>query len=271
MSSELPRKSYVNPDWVSIFKNSDYPDFEAWWNAEGELVEEGNFRGKDDNAFWSMVHRITLNDGKIVYLKRQQNHLPNNFILKLLKIPTFAIEWRNFRRMRAAGIPTMNIVVYHNRKHQGNRQCLIVSENLEGMEEIAKVAQWYDEHGWPPREQRRAILTAMLKVIKQAHNEGIIHNALYGRHLYVNIPFIDDRPVIPNEIKACFIDLERAKFPGKNSIKFISRDLKTMYWDIPQWPNSDKMWFFKQYLGIDKLTPKAKEKARLIIGSSKIK
>ena len=271
MSLITQEKSYVDPAWISTFEQAGYPDFDAWWKAEGDLVEEGNFRGKDDNAYWSMVHRIHLDDGRVVYLKRQQNHFPNNFFLKLFKIPTFAVEWRNFKRMRDANIPTMKIVVFGNRQHEGNRQCIIVSENLEGMEEIAKIAQYYEEHGWPPREQRRAILTAILKIIKQAHNEGIIHNALYGRHIYVNIPFVDGKPVVPDEIKACFIDLERTKFPGKNSIKLISRDIKTMHWDIPQWPNSDKMWFFKQYLGIDKLTPEAKEKARGIIGSSKIR
>ncbi len=271
MKSKIPRKSYVHPNWVSIFEKAGYGDFDDWWKADGELVEEGNFRGKDANSSWSMVHRITLNDGTCVYLKRQQNHYPNNTLLKFFKIPTFAIEWKNFHRMREACIPTMNIVMFGNRKHQGNRQCMIVSENLEGMEEIIKVTEWYAEHGWPPREQRRAILSSILNVVKNAHDHGIIHNALYGRHIYVNIPFVDGKPEFPDKVETCLIDLERAKYPGKNSIKFIKRDLKNMYWGIPHWSNSDRMWFFKQYLGIEKLTPEAKEKARLITGSSKVK
>ncbi|MGJ8672286.1 lipopolysaccharide kinase InaA family protein [Rubritalea sp.] len=267
----MTNKSFTDPQWVSIFEQAGYPDFDSWWQAEGELVEEGNFRGKDKTVSWSNVHRITLNSGEIVYLKRQQNHFPTNTLLRLLKIPTFAIEWRNYQKLQSAGIPTMRILQFANRKHEGDRQCLIVSKNLTGMSELNNLVEWYDQHGWPPRAQRRAILRSILDLVKKAHQAGIIHNALYGRHIYLNIPFVDGTPVIPTEINSCFIDLERAKYPGKRSIKFISRDLKVLYWNSLKWSNSDIMWFFKQYLGITKLTPDAKQKAKLIIGSPKIK
>jgi hypothetical protein len=37
-----------------------------------------------------------------------------------------------------------------------------------------------------------------------------------------------------------------------------------MYRRIPEWPARDCLWFLKQYLGIDKLTPESKTIARKI-------
>jgi len=62
---------------------------------------------------------------------------------------------------------------------------------------------------------------------------------------------------IQKSVHACLIDLERAKFPGKDSPKFIKNDLKKMYRRIHKWPARDCLWFLKQYMGIKKLTPRS--------------
>ncbi|MCP5538268.1 MAG: hypothetical protein H7A51_18800 [Akkermansiaceae bacterium] len=255
----MPTKSYIDPDWKASFEKSGFPDFQAWWDTEGELVEEGNFRGKDDNTSWSHVCRIRLDDGRVVYLKRQQNHYPNNVILKLRRIPTFELEWRNYNRLQKAGVPTMKIIYFASRKHNGSRQCIVVSEEVKGMSDIDQLVAWCVKNKqWPPRHQRYALLDAVLKILKKTHSAGIIHNALYGRHIYLNITYVDGSPVLPGKFDACFIDLERTKYPGVRSKKMIYNDLKTMFRYIPEWPTRDTVWFLKKYLGITRLTPEAK-------------
>ncbi|MBT8037064.1 MAG: lipopolysaccharide kinase InaA family protein [Verrucomicrobiae bacterium] len=255
----MPNKSFTDPEWTTALEQAGYSDFDTWWDAEGEQVEVGNFRGKDDNTSWSHVCRIHLDNGKTIYLKRQQNHYPTNLILKLRKVPTFELEWRNYQRLQEAGIPTMKIVYFASRKKNGNHQCIVVSESLVDMSDIDQLARWYAQHGWPPRAQRLAILDSILKVIKKMHQAGMIHNALYGRHLYLNIPFVDGAPVeVPEKIHTTLIDLERTKYPGPRSRKMIDHDLRTMFKYIPEWPARDCLWFLKKYLGIDKLTPEAK-------------
>lgn len=261
--------SFTDPDWRSTLEEAGFSRFDSWWEAEGKLVEEGNFRGTDASTSWSHVSRIVLPDRRTIYLKRQQNHYPHNLLLKFLRILTFEIEWRNYRRLRAAGVPTMHFVFFAKRKIKGNRQCILVSEELEGMTPLDTLVAWFEQHGWPPRRQRLAILGAIVKVIRKMHAAGIIHNALYARHLYVNVPIRDGVPVIPGEAQACLIDLERAKFPGPHSPKLITHDLEKMFRRIPQWPASDCLWFLKRYLGIDRLTPEAKAIARKIAPARK--
>ena len=94
------------------------------------------------------------------------------------------------------------------------------------------------------------------------HTAGMIHNALYGRHIYLNVSMDDGHPQTPDTYEACLIDLERTKFPGKNSPKLITNDLGKMYRRIPEWPARDCLWFLKKYLGIEKLTPETKRIAR---------
>lgn len=256
--------TYTAPDWQSTLETAGYKSFENWWSAKKNLVEEGNFRGADNDASWSHVSKIELTDGRVIYLKRQQNHFPNNSILKLRRIPTFEIEWQNYQKLKQAGIPTLNIIHFASRKINGNRQCIVVSEELKGMTPIDELIENFLKTGWPPRKQRLAILSAIEEVIRKMHDAGIIHNALYGRHIYLNIPINDGKPEFPAKITACLIDLERTKFPGVNSPKLITNDLEKMYRRIYQWPARDCLWFLKKYLGIKKLTSEAKQIARKI-------
>ncbi len=265
----MPSQSFTDPEWESLLKQAGYHDFDSWWNAEAEIVEEGNYRGKDATVSWSLVSRFKLPDGRTIYLKRQQNHYPNNLILKYLRIPTFEVEWKNYLKHKAAGVPTMRIIYYANRKKDGNRQCIIASEELKDMCCLDHLIKWYVNNGWPPRSERLAILAAILDSVKKMHAAGLIHNALYGRHIYMNIPFVDGAPVMPETLKAYFIDLERTKHPGPKSKKLIYRDLKSMFRYIPEWPARDCLWFLKQYLGIDKLTPEAKQIIRDLVPTRK--
>lgn len=261
--------TFIHPDWQASLAQAGYSDFDSWWTAEQNLVEVGNFRGPDANTSWSHVSRIELPDGRTVYLKRQQNHFPNNLLLKARKVPTFEIEWSNYQKLKAAGVPTLNIVYFASRKINGDKQCIVVSEELKGMTPIDELIKWFEKNQWPDRQVRLAMLGAIVKVIKTMHQGGLIHNALYGRHIYLNIPFIDGAPVFPETYHACLIDLERTKSPGPQSSKLISHDLEKMFRRNAKWPARDGLWFLKQYLGIQKLTPEAKIIARKIAATRK--
>ena len=112
------------------------------------------------------------------------------------------------------------------------------------------------------------MLSPIVKMVRKMHDVGIIHNALYNRHIYLNIPMHEGAPVMPENFQASLIDLERAKFPGPNSPKLITHDLEKMFRRI-NWPARDCLWFLKQYLGIDRLTPEAKKIARKIAATRK--
>lgn len=263
----MPNVQFIDPHWKDFLKEAGYANFDSWWNAKKNLVEVGNFRGPDANTSWSHVSKLSLPEDRSVYVKRQQNHYPNNIILKHRRLATFEIEWKNYQLLKKAGIPTLNIIYFESRKVGGDKQCILVSEELSGMNPIHKLVKWYKKNTWPKREQRKAILIAIAQVIKKMHAAGLSHNALYGRHIYLNIPFEDGSPKMPNKLEVRLIDLERTKSPGPKSPKLITNDLEKMFRRIPQWPARDCIWFLKEYLGIDKLTPRAKEIIRQIAPS----
>ncbi len=265
----MPDTTFTDPEWEHALAEAGYTDFDSWWNAEQNLVEVGNFRGADASTSWSHVSKIGLADGRTVYLKRQQNHFPNNLLLKFRRVLTFEYEWKNYQRLKAAGVPTMKIIHFARRNCGRDRQCILVTEDLGGMSSVGELVEWYEEHGWPERTQRLAMLGAIVKVIKTMHAEGLIHNALYPRHIYLNIPIADEGPVMPETPHACLIDLERTKSPGPGSRKMITHDLEKMYRRTSQWPARDGLWFLKEYLGISKLTPAAKSIARKIAATRK--
>ncbi len=256
--------TFTDPEWEKVFQEANYKSFDDWWNAAQNLVEVGNFRGSDEQTSWSHVSRIKMPDGRTVYLKRQQDHFPNNLILKARKIPTFQIEWLNYQKLKNAGVPTLNIIHFANRKIKGHTQCILISEELEGMTPIDELVKYFTKNGWPNRNQRLAILDVIVKAVKSMHHAGLIHNALYGRHIYINIPIIDGSAQFPKNYQARLIDLERTKAVGKKSSKLIRNDIEKMFRRIPKWPTRDCLWFFKQYLGIRKLTPDAKSIVRKI-------
>jgi tRNA A-37 threonylcarbamoyl transferase component Bud32 len=255
-------KDYTDPNLQEALRQAGYTDFDSWWNVEGELVEEGNFWGKDNTTQWSHVSRVQLPEGKVLYLKRQQNHFPGNAVNRILGILTFELEWKNYQRLQAAGVPTMKIIRFASRKQGGNRQCILVAEELEGMIPVKDLVSHYEQNGWPPRKQRLAILAAILQTIKKMHSSGIIHNALTDKHIFINIPISGGVAIMPQEIRTNLIDFERTKYPGAQSRKLISSNLRELYKKRGQWPSRDFLWFLKKYLEIDKLTRRAKIIAR---------
>lgn len=263
----MPNIQFIDPNWEGLLKEAGYTNFDSWWDAEQNLVEVGNFRGSDARTSWSHVSKLSLPGDRTIYVKRQQNHYPNNIILKYRRLATFEIEWENYQRLKKAGIPTLNIIYFESRKVDGDKRCILVSEELSGMSPIHKLVKWYKKNEWPDREHRKAILIAIAKVIKKMHMAGLSHNALYGRHIYLNIPFENGAPKMPDELKACLIDLERTKLVGPKSPKLITNDLEKMFRRIPLWPARDCIWFLKEYLSINKLTPQAKDIIRQIAPS----
>ena len=76
-------------------------------------------------------------------------------------------------------------------------------------------------------------------------------------HLFFNL-FTDHPYDIPEKIDVRLIDFERLKKLNQRSDKPIQRDLFTLHRRGLHWPNSDRVWFLKNYLEISKLTPEAK-------------
>jgi hypothetical protein len=82
------------------------------------------------------------------------------------------------------------------------------------------------------------------------HDHGIQHNCYFPKHVFTRIN--DD-----GSVDARVIDLEKSRWRPSRTVCAI-RDLYTLNHHSLCWSTSDRLWFFKSYLQIGRLTPFAK-------------
>ena len=247
---------FLSEAWTSTLKAMGLVTFEDWWQCKAGNVEKPNTKPGKKNT-WSKVSAIQTPDGKTLYLKRQKNFYPNNLLQRWRKELTFEREYQNYQKIHHAGVPTYSLVYFESRKSGNNREAIYLAEGLDGFTSLEHLMPIWKKKGWPPREDRQQLLTALLQTVKKMHHAGILHNALSPRHLFFNIS--TELPYsFPETIEIRLIDFERLKELKPGSDKGIKRDLFSMHRRGKGWPNRDRVWFLKQYLGINKLDDKAK-------------
>jgi len=268
MNPQAPQLSadstFTDPEWKDRLSDAQLTDFDSWWKADADFVEIGNYWGKDKEKFWSHVTKLTLPSNDRIFLKRQQNHYPGNLLHRLRGRLTFQQEWKNYQTLQAAGIPTMKVVYFAYRKHEGDKQCIFATSELKGMISLEELIAHFQKTQHPTEEVRHQILSSILQSVKSLHKIGMVHNALKPKHMFINIPIVDGEAVIPSDIQTCFIDLERAKYVGTQSSQFINKDLKILFSRFHYWPDEDLIWFIKAYLENDQLTPVAEKWLKFI-------
>ena len=247
---------FLNEAWTSTLEAMGLVTFDDWWRVEGKPAEKGNtVKGKPDT--WSHVTIIQTPDGKTLYLKRQQNFYPNNLLQRWRKELTFEREYQNYQKIDHAGVPTYELVYFESRKHNGNRQAVYVAEGLDDFTSLEHLIPIWKEQGWPSKKDRRRLLKVLLEVVQHMHQNSILHNALSPRHLFFNLETA--KPYhFPEKIEFKLIDFERLKELKPRSDKAIMRDLFCLHRRGVGWPDSDRIWFLKQYLGIQRLDDRAK-------------
>ena len=247
---------YLHTDWQQTLNSIELVNFDAWWNLDAKPVEAPNTIAGKPNA-WSHVCSLKTAEGKTLYLKRQQDFYPKNLLQRFCKQLTFTREFKNYHLVKSAGIIVYDLIYFESRITNGHRQAIYVAEGLDGFISLDKLIPIWNANGWPPRTDRRRILSPLLETIKNLHSHGILHNALSPRHLFFNLS--TDHPYdMPDKIDFRLIDFERLKKLNQRSDKPIQRDLFTLHRRGLHWPNSDRVWFLKNYLEISKLTPEAK-------------
>ncbi len=254
---------YLNPGWEVILDNMGIMTFEDWWNQRDETVEPANKKPGNSKA-WSKVSILKTPCGKTIFPKRQENFHPNNLIQKWLKQLTFEREYRNYLKIKAAGVPTYDLICFHSRKCQSDRQAIFVCEGLDGFSALTELMPIWQRDGWPDVKSRERLLNVLVEMILHMHQSGILHNALSPRHLFFNIPKAEPYS-FPEKIEMCLIDFERLKDLKSGSDQAIQRDLFSLNRRCVGWPDRDRIRVLRKYLGIRKLDENAKLIAREVV------
>jgi hypothetical protein len=193
-------------------------DFEGWWNAAGEWVEEPN----QARSGWSGVLRVYCGQ-QLFYVKKQQNYLCRS-LRHPLGWPTVSREYRNLLRLHAIGLLAPKPVFHGSRKTAAGTQAILVTEELKGFVDLEQLIQVDDT--------KKTLLARLSgEAIGKLHRAGYRHGCLYGKHLMARWQ--------DSDAEIAFIDLEklrRAIFP-RLAIRHDLEQLKRRQrlWNDAQW------------------------------------
>jgi hypothetical protein len=241
---------YMAPDWQRIFAFNGLQSFDDFWKLEAKWFEEPNQR----RGGWSGVARcdLRLPEGGVrsVFLKRQENHTTRTLGHPLRGIPTFVREFQQMLRYRQHAIPSLTPLYFAFHRVEGNLRAVLITEELTGFRSLDEVAREWKTIG---RKQRHAIIEAVAALLRQIHGHKLTHNCFYPKHVFV-------RPV-GDKVEARVIDLEKTKWHLFGSDRNF-RDMRRL--NTATWSRAERVHFFRRYLGVERLTPEAKQKWRQI-------
>jgi hypothetical protein len=241
---------YINERWRQILAYNGLLDFDALWTLEAPWFEEPNRR----RGGWSGVSRYELElpegGSAAVFLKRQENHNTPSIAHPLRGVPTFLREFKRIMNYRRHGIATLEPVYFATSRSAGDQRAILMTEELTGFVSLDdRVQSWLGE-GAPGRLQRRQILKAVALLLQDMHAHGICHSCFFPKHVFIRINPDDS-------VEARVIDLEKSRWRPLKTLCAL-RDLYSLSRFSSCWSASDRVWFFKQYLAIVRLTPYAK-------------
>lgn len=243
-------KDFINERWRPILAHNGLTDFNALWDLKAEWFEEPNHR----RGGWSGVARCELDlpeGGKrAIFLKRQQNHGTFSWRHPLRGMPTFQREFKHIMHYRECGVPTLEPVYFAMRTIGKDQRAILVTEELSGFLSMEERAQGWLESGAPARPIRLRFLRAVAGLLAQMHANGIQHNCFFPKHVFTRL-----NP--DGSVEARIIDLEKSRWRPAKTLS-ARRDLYSLTRQSLYWSRTDRLWFFKAYLGIERLTPYAK-------------
>lgn len=241
--------NYFNPEWKAVLEANKLDSFEKLWELDAEWFEPINHR----RGGWSGVSRIQMRglDGEpvIMFLKRQQNHSHNPLGPLFPSAPTFRREFRNMRRFMKYNIPIAEPIYYGEQKVNGNSQAILLMVGIPSdYRSLENLFENWKTKGFPVAAERQRITEEVAKAVRLIHRRCIRHGCLESKHIFVK--YQAGQPV-----QVRFIDLEKSRY-WLGEHRYAGRDLATLTRCFDKLHLSDRLRFYKSYLGIKKLNKK---------------
>lgn len=238
---------YIAPAKETIFRNNQIDTFDKAWSYKADWFEAPNER----RGGWSGVGRLGLHaeDGSEygVFMKRQENHQRHTWRHPLAGEPTFACEFRMMQYLHKHNVPAPRPLLFGWRHEGANSQAVLVTEELQGFRPLEDVTEEMFAGGSRPAlsEQNR-VIRGVAATVRKLHDARIQHRSLYPKHLFVRKGEAGDPEVV-------VIDLEKSRIKLLPVVRAYY-DLSTLNRHARYWSRSRRLYFFKQYLGVERLS-----------------
>jgi len=235
---------FQSDHYQQIFAQHQLDGFNELWHKNIDWFEEPNYR----RGGWSGVGQLILkNDGDelSVFVKKQQNHGRRTLFHPFKGEPTFRREFNRLAFLDACHIMAPKVVFYGEQIIDNKACAMLATETLLDFDALDVVTQRWHESGHITRQQKRCLLATVAKSLRSFHKAGLVHRALYPKHIFIKSG--DSQPEV------ALIDLEKARF----SPFFLYRayvDLSSLNRHTKYWTKSERLFFFLQYFQVKRLS-----------------
>jgi serine/threonine protein kinase len=234
---------FLSKRYQQIFEQHQLDGFNQLWHKNIDWFEEPNRR----RGGWSGVGQLTLknkSDALSVFVKKQQNHGRRTFFHPLKGEPTFRREFKWLKFLHACQIKAPKVIFYGEQSIDNKHCVILATEALLGFESLDVVTLRWQATAQQTRQQKKQLLDAIACTLRRFHQTGLVHRALYPKHI-----FIKNGDTYP---EVALIDLEKARF----SLFFLYRayfDLSALNRHTTYWSKSERLYFFLHYFQVERL------------------
>jgi len=254
--------TYIDPKWEKALVDAGLTDFEAMWNVSLETVDDTNVR----RGGWSQAYimPLRLDGGKAIrtIVKRHMNHSTRTIAHPVIGIPTLRREFHNIQQCHRFNIPTVEAVYYAERHEPGKRRAILVTEYLEGYVSLHDLVLQWRRQGWPDPSERRPVIEAVARCIRQLHRHKLQHGHLQPKHILLRSDH--------GEVDARLIDLECMRAtPTRRRCRV--RDLTTLYRHLRSCSNPDRLRFALAYAQTQRLDARTRRLCHQVLARTRRK
>jgi tRNA A-37 threonylcarbamoyl transferase component Bud32 len=228
---------FQSNNYQQLFSQHNLADFDAIWSYDVAWFEPPNQR----RGGWSGVGKIVLqannHEALRLFVKKQQNHGRKSWLHPFAGEPTFRREFCNLKFLAKCNIGAPKLVYYA--ENFAAKQAILITEELIDFVPLDTV-----DLNSLNQAQQLTLIQKIATEVKRFHNTGLVHRALYPKHIFAK------NAATVAEI--AFIDLEKARFSPFASWRAYF-DLAAFTRHANGWSAENKQLFIKTYLAKQEL------------------
>ena len=230
----------ASPEYLALLNQHQLASFGQLWDFKGEWFEPPN----RERGGWSGVNYVELTvesgEKRGVYLKRQQNFMRRSLRHPIAGEPTFMREFTILQHLAKHQVNAPKVVFFAAQA----KQAILITEALVGYVDLDT---WLEQNPNANIARKKNLIRSIANTVKNLHEAGVQHRSLYPKHLFVKeIKSIKEN----NGFEVAIIDFEKSRItPLITRLKL--SDLITLSRRLPQISRTQKLTFFKQYLGLN--------------------
>lgn len=236
--------TFISPEYASLLRQHQLDGFAQLWAYQGDWFELPNH----ERGGWSGVNYIELTDnaGQIhgFYLKRQQAHMRLTWKHPIAGEPTFVREYEILKYLRKHNVAAPELVFFESQ----NNTAILLTKALTG---YTSADRWLKNAHLLGFDKKRGLMRALAIAVRHLHQAGVQHRSLYAKHLFVKEKSID---TVDGGYEVAVIDFEKSRITPWIAISRFS-DLITLNYRTSEVSRTERLYFFKQYFELKKLTP----------------